>query len=498
MKKSKKETSEKSKKRKKPFFTKTASLRSYIWISFIVFTFAILGLLWFFQYISLETYYATMKSDQLVEVSERITTLGKNQPSSVFHQLVRNEAFRNSVCIAVTDSQGNVENFENMLSGPSLFEENLTGGFSATLYGLKSDYDASDKQIMTKTFENKEYETKGLIVVAQFNYRGENKYLFIESSLEMIDATTDIIKTQLFYITIILFELAFIITLFISNRLSRPIQNITKTAKKFARGDYSAKFDGSGYVESKELASVLEKARKEVSKVTDLRRDLIANVSHDLRTPLTIIKSYAEMIKDISGNNPEKRDEHLQVIIDESDRLSALVSSLMELSKLESSGGDDLEKTDFSISQKLDEIMQRYAVLVENDGYDITVEKDRDAVCTADVPKLEQVFYNLINNAVNYCGDGKKIVIKQINKENCVRIEVHDDGAGIPQESLPLIFDRYYRSERHKRDKVGSGLGLSIVKEILKKHEFPFGVISEEGKGSNFWFEIAYSQKYEK
>lgn len=204
------------------------------------------------------------------------------------------------------------------------------------------------------------------------------------------------------------------------------------------------------------------------------------------------------MIKDISGNNPEKRDEHLQVIIDESDRLSALVSSLMELSKLESSGGDDLEKTDFSISQKLDEIMQRYAVLVENDGYDITVEKDRDAVCTADVPKLEQVFYNLINNAVNYCGDGKKIVIKQINKENCVRIEVHDDGAGIPQESLPLIFDRYYRSERHKRDKVGSGLGLSIVKEILKKHEFPFGVISEEGKGSNFWFEIAYSQKYEK
>lgn len=477
------------KKKKKPLFSKTSSLRSYIWISFIVFTFAILGLLWFFQYILLETYYSTMKTDQLVKMAESISASGEFQTHKSLENTIRNEAFRNSVCIVVTDAMGNPMMLENMLGGSSMLERDVGKNFGTMLYGLKSDYENSRDNIMTQHFENEDYGTKGILVVSQFRFQGKDMYVYIESSLEMIDATSDIIKTQLFYITIILFELAFIITLFISSRLSKPIAKITDTAKRFAEGDYTAKFEDSSYVETKELAKVLDKARKEVSKVSDLRRDLIANVSHDLRTPLTIIKSYAEMIKDISGNNPAKRDEHLQVIIDESDRLSALVSSLMELSKLES-GNMELEYSVFSINEKLDEVMQRYALLCENDGYDITLEKDEDRVCKADVPKLEQVLYNLINNAVNYCGEGKKISVKQINKDNSVRIEVHDDGAGIPKDQLPLIFDRYYRNERHKRDKVGTGLGLSIVKEILKLHSFPFGVSSEEGKGSVFWFEI--------
>lgn len=477
------------KKKKKPLFSKISSLRSYIWISFIIFTFAILGLLWFFQYLLLETYYSSMKTDQLVKMAESISATGEYQSHKSLGNTIRNEAFRNSVCIVVTDTLGNPLMFENMLGSASMLERDISENFGTMLYGLKSDYEHGQSDIMTQHFENEDYGSKGILVVSTFRFQGEDMYIYIESSLEMIDATSDIIKTQLFYITIILFELAFIITLFISSRLSKPIANITNTAKRFAEGDYTAKFEDSSYVETKELAKVLDKARKEVSKVSDLRRDLIANVSHDLRTPLTIIKSYAEMIKDISGNNPAKRDEHLQVIIDESDRLSALVNSLMELSKLES-GNMELEYSVFSINEKLDEVMQRYALLCENDGYDITLEKDEDRVCKADVAKLEQVLYNLINNAVNYCGEGKKISVKQINKDNSVRIEVHDDGAGIPKDQLPLIFDRYYRNERHKRDKVGTGLGLSIVKEILKMHNFPFGVSSEEGKGSVFWFEI--------
>lgn len=482
------------KSKKKKWFSKTPSLRSYIWISFIIFTFAILGLLWFFQYVLLESYYASMKTDQLVNVSEHIAMTGEYQSANTLKQTIKSEAFKNSVCIVITDAAGNVEVVENMLGASSMYEQDIVGNFGTFIYSLKSDYENSDKDIMTRTYENTDYDSKGLFVVSSFRFQKETKYIFIESSLEMIDATSDIIRTQLFYITIILFELAFIITLFISNFLSNPITKITKTAKKFAEGDYEAKFEGGGYTEARELSKILDKARSEVSKVSDLRRDLIANVSHDLRTPLTIIKSYAEMIRDLSGDNPQKREEHLQVIIDESDRLSALVSSLLELSKLES-GNIELDPKEFSINEKLDEVMQRYAVLVENEGYDITLEKDEDRVCKADIGKLEQVLYNLINNAVNYCGEGKKIVVRQINKEKSVRIEVIDDGEGISKENLPMIFDRYYRNERHKRDKVGTGLGLSIVKEILKRHNFPFGVMSEEGKGSNFWFEIVLEEK---
>lgn len=455
-----------------------------------MFTVCILGLLWFFQYIMLDTYYSKMKADQLVKVSESISTQNLYKNEQELKNAVRNEAFRNSISIVVTDDNGNVEISENMLGSSSMFQADIINDYGTFIYSLKSDYEKYGYEIMTKQFKNDSFGAKGLFVVTSFEFQGAKKYLLIESSLEMMDSTTKIIKTQLLYITIILFELAFIISLFISNVLSKPITKITNTAKKFAEGDYNAKFEKSGYVEVQELATVLDKARTEVSKVTDLRKDLIANVSHDLRTPLTIIKSYAEMIRDLSGDNPQKREEHLQVIIDESDRLSALVSSLLELSKLESET-IVLSPAEFSINEKLDEVMQRYVPLVEQDGYDISFEKAEDRTCVADIAKIEQVFYNLINNAVNYCGEGKKIVVRQINLENYVKIEVIDDGEGIPKENLPLIFDRYYRSERHKRDKAGTGLGLSIVKEILTKHEFPFGVMSEQGKGSTFWFEIA-------
>ena len=185
------------------------------------------------------------------------------------------------------------------------------------------------------------------------------------------------------------------------------------------------------------------------------------------------------------------------VIIDESDRLTALVNSLLEISKIES-GNIELEISEFSIHEKMDNIMQRYRVLVERDGYDITFVPDDDVICRGDSAKIDQVIYNLINNAVNYCGEGKKIVIRQINKPGAVRIEVTDDGQGIAKDKLPKIFDRYYRDERNKRDKIGTGLGLSIVQGILKKHQLPFGVVSEEGKGSTFWFEFIVENEKDK
>lgn len=215
----------------------------------------------------------------------------------------------------------------------------------------------------------------------------------------------------------------------------------------------------------------------------------MANISHDLRTPLTIIKSYAEMIRDLSGDNPEKRNEHINVIIDESDRLTNLVTGLLELSKLET-GNNELKYESFSIHDKINEVLVRYEVYVERDGYEFIFEADEDVEVSADINKIEQVMYNLINNAVNYTGEDKKVIIKQINKESSVRLEITDTGKGIPKDMLPRVFDRYYRDEKNARERIGTGLGLSIVKEILKLHGYPFGVYSEVGKGSTFWFEI--------
>ena len=269
------------------------------------------------------------------------------------------------------------------------------------------------------------------------------------------------------------------------------------TAKKFGEGDYAVEFNGHGYCEIEELSTVLNSAKDEIQKVSELRKDLIANISHDLRTPLTMVKAYAEMIRDLSGDNPVKRQEHIQVIIDEADRLSSLVNNLLELSKLES-GNAELKLTDFSIVDKLNDCMTRYQILIEQNGYDIKYIPDEDRVITADIAKLDQVIYNFINNAINYTGDNKVIRIKQINKADVVRIEVTDNGKGISKELLPKIFDRYYRDAKVKRDVVGTGLGLSICQEILKAHGFAYGVQSEEGKGSTFWFEAKIAKQESK
>jgi signal transduction histidine kinase len=149
----------------------------------------------------------------------------------------------------------------------------------------------------------------------------------------------------------------------------------------------------------------------------------------------------------------------------------------------------ELNKTDYSVHEQIEDVLKRYTLMIEQNGYDIKFIPDDDRLITADYDKLSQVIYNFVNNAINYSGDEKHIRIKQINKPGTVRIEVIDNGQGIAKDKLSQVFDRYYRGGKVKRETVGTGLGLSICKEILKMHEFAFGVISEEGEGSTFWFE---------
>lgn len=459
-----------------------------MWSYFICFTALILILIWLFQYVFLDSYYQTAKVRDIQKAAKEIT---ESFDSDDRDDIIRRLAFENSLCVLITDEMGNKVILENNIGSFSVFNSDLNENWGMFIFEMKSDLNKKKTDYVTQINQNENVKSKEIFYCTKFYSREDAEtplYLYVESTVDPIESTVKIIREQLIYITIILFELAFIITMFISKRLSRPIVEITKTAKKFGEGDYSVEFNAKGYREIEELSEVLDNAKDEIQKVSDLRKDLIANISHDLRTPLTIVRSYAEMIRDLSGDNPEKRNEHIGVIIDETDRLSKLVNNLLELSKLES-GNMELNITEFSIHEKMHDVMMRYQLLIENEGYDIQFIEDEDRMIAADEQKIDQVLYNFINNAVNYCGDNKTIRIRQINKADVVRIEVIDKGKGISKELLPLIFDRYYRDAKYKREVVGTGLGLSICKEILKMHGFAFGVQSEEGKGSTFWFE---------
>lgn len=320
---------------------------------------------------------------------------------------------------------------------------------------------------------------------------GEEVILYIFSPLYPVESTVDILASQLVYVMIISLILAFSLSFYLSNRITRPIRNITRSANKLAKGKYGITFEGGHYTEIINLADTLTYTSKELAKAENLQRDLLANVSHDLRTPLTMVKSYAEMIRDLSGDDPVKRNNHLQVIIDEADRLNRLVGDLLALSKMQS-GVDVVHVTTFNLKDTIQSIMQSYDIFKEQDGYKISFECSADIFVNGDEARIKQVITNLLNNAIRYSGDSKSIVVSLIEKKETVRCQVKDSGQGIEASELEQIWQRYYKaSSNHSRTTTtGSGLGLSIVKEILQLHDAKFGVESKLGKGSTFWFEL--------
>ena len=280
--------------------------------------------------------------------------------------------------------------------------------------------------------------------------------------------------------------------LIISKVISRPIVKINQAAKALAQSNYDIHFEESGYREISELASTLNYAAKELSTVEALRRELIANISHDLRTPLTLITGYSEVMRDIPN---EYKPENVQIIIDEAMRLSNIVNDMLDLSKLQS-GTQELNCERFSLTSTLGMIVNRFVKLTEAKGYKISYKFEGEAVVYADELRISQVIYNLLSNAINYTGKDKTVKVTQNVAGNRARVEVADTGEGIAEDKLPYIWDRYYKVDKsHKRATVGTGLGLSIVKAVLDMHGATYGVNSTVGQGSVFWFELPLADR---
>lgn len=319
------------------------------------------------------------------------------------------------------------------------------------------------------------------------NSAGEEQLILLSMVITPVDATVYTLRKQFVYIAILFVVAAMAIGFGISFIVSRPIQRINASAKQLAEGDFEIKFAGTGYKEVQELSDTLNYAAEELGRTEKLRQELIANVSHDLRTPLTMITAYSEVMRDLPGENTP---ENAQIIIDETKRLTTLVNDMLDLSKLQA-GVMVLEKSTFNFTKNILFVMNRFSKLKEQDGFDIRFEYEDEVMITADEYKIYQVVYNLIINAINYAGEDKQVVVRQLVQEDVVRIEVEDHGCGIEPDEVKNIWDRYYKIDKtHKRAVQGTGLGLSIVQNILKMHEAEFGVDSTVGEGTTFWFEL--------
>lgn len=317
-------------------------------------------------------------------------------------------------------------------------------------------------------------------------------YLHVTYSVTVVAQTVGSLQFYLVVVGVILVLFAFCVSYLFSRRLTDGLHTLSDTAVKLAKGDYTVQFTNADYKELANLSSSLNNVRDEVKKSEDFQHEILANVTHDLKTPLTMIKAYASMIKEISGDDKEKREKHLQVIIDEADRLTGLVNDVLNVSKLQANMFE-LNFTVFNLTDLIYNIINKFGYLQETQGYNFMVDIDADIYTRADEEKISQVLYNLLGNAANYTGKDKTVYIclKTSLDGTRVRFSVRDTGKGISQETLPEIWNRYYRAgDTHSRPVKGTGLGLNIVKVILETHSFDFGVESEVGKGSLFWVDF--------
>ena len=370
----------------------------------------ILLFLFFMQILLLNYFYEIYKTNQLSDV---INNLKTTKDLDIYK--LEDIAYEYGICISVYND-GKIDIVSNMYNQGCLIGDSKTG----TDY-VKS-FVESGKTESTAIFNNKRFNNKTLVKALKYN---DKVYIFLNSSIQPLDASIRLLKSQFLYISLIILSVSLIIGYFISRLISKPIVDISKEARKLADGNFNVKFSTDSKIdEIAELASTLELAKNELANTYELKIE------------------------------------------------------------------------EFDLDKLIRDVIKRYYILIDSEGYEFIYENEESIMVMGDKKRIEQVVYNLINNAINYTGDDKKVYIELVNDKKKVTVKIRDTGKGIKKEDIKYIWNKYYHNEKkHKRNAYGTGLGLSIVKTILDSHNYKYGVDSKINKGTTFYFEINKTNK---
>ncbi|SDB03689.1 sensor histidine kinase [Eubacterium oxidoreducens] len=342
------------------------------------------------------------------------------------------------------------------------------------------------------TIEDPSYQSnrsaQAIVLSVENGYR---QVLVVSQSMLEMESLNRILIHRVGIVFGLTIALAFLIGLILASYFTRPFRHIIQTAATMEKGDYSAHFsEDSGPYEAVSLAQTLNKVSAEFNATEQMRRDFVANISHDMKTPLTVIKAYAEMLDAFSADIPQKRAEHLARIISETDNMTELINELLELSRLQSHSFS-LHLSVFSLNNMVRMVFDRIKIMSFAEHATLHLEADRDYSVRADLTLLHRAVYNLVSNALKYSADSKDVVVRiDSTVTGQTRLSVIDHGIGISQEDLTQIWNRFYRSPNHGNEIRGNGIGLNIVKEIFEAHHCEYGAVSTLGEGSTFWFTL--------
>lgn len=361
------------------------------------------------------------------------------------------------------------------------FDPTITNGSYYTIGDFFGNFDADVLTVLAPITSN--YKVRG--------------YVAIHSDMNDINESCNSLL-NISYITLaVLFLLSLIILIFFTEIVYIPLRKITYATEQYASGNMHYEFSVDSDDEIGYLAACLNYLSSEIARSEDDQKKFVANVSHDFRSPLTSIRGYLEAMLD-GTIPPELHEKYLSIVLNETERLTKLTNSLLTLNNL-NTRGMLLDKTDFDINQVIRSTAASFEGTCRDKTIAIELVLTGDVMyVNADMGKIQQVLYNLLDNAIKFSHHNSVIKIETSEKNNKLFVSVKDTGIGIPKEDLKLIWDRFYKSDLSRgKDKKGTGLGLSIVKEIINAHNEHINVISTPGEGSEFIFSLPESKKNE-
>ena len=319
-------------------------------------------------------------------------------------------------------------------------------------------------------------------------------YVVIHCAMSTIEAEANSLLNISYLMLVILFLLSLIILIFFTEIVYIPLRKITEATEQYASGNMHYEFSVESEDEMGYLAASLSYMASEIARSEDDQKKFVANVSHDFRSPLTSIRGYLEAM--IDGTiPPEMYDKYLNIVLNETDRLTKLTNSLLTLNNL-NTNGMMLNKADFDINRTIRNVAASFEGTCRQKMIAIELVLTGDEMyVVADMDKIQQVLYNLLDNAIKFSHHNSIIKMETTEKRNKIFVSVKDSGIGIPKDDLKLIWDRFYKSDLSRgKDKKGTGLGLSITKEIIQAHGEHINVISTEGVGTEFIFSLPKSK----
>ena len=464
------------------------SILGRLWLGITSLVIIIIVLIWIFQILFLNTFYMRERTNILVNKGNEIASLvEKGYSIDIISEEITNEIESFTSAFDATVA----------IISPSLELLYVRGNSKLLLNRLKLFVDTkiirtikSGKPFVTRR-KIRQLDSTFITVGIPLKYNEKViGSVILNTSVEPIQETISILRKQLTIITLISVCIGTILSLLLAKAFTKPVIKITSVAKKIAKGDFNSKVNIASEDEIGVLGNTINNLSTQLGQTEKFRKEFIANTSHELKTPISLIKAYAELIMECDNDEKENIHQHLNVITEESDKLNKMVEDMLYLSKMEA-GYYNPKIKPFNIVEVTKKVISKLTCIADENNIKVSLDASSyNITINADEEKMEHVLLNLVNNAIVHSSADDEITVKITNLLPKVRIEVIDNGIGIPNEDLPYIWDRFYKVDKSRnRKSSGTGLGMSIVKNILAAHGFKYGIQSKLGKGTTVWFE---------